>query len=68
MFQPDSVEVPVIIMTTFEDSAGGYVQAYVRGPMTMLDELGRKEALRAVVVDESSTVYGAVDRGVVGQT
>ena len=43
MLPPDPVDLLVIIMTPSEYSEEGYLQAYVRAPLTLLEALGRLE-------------------------
>jgi len=66
MLPPDSVDLLVIIMTPSEYSEEGYLQAYVRAPLTLLEALGRQQPLPPVVFVSSSAVFGDVD-GVVDE-
>ena len=66
MLPPDPVDLLVIIMTPSEYSEEGYLQAYVRAPLTLLEALGRQQPLPPVVFVSSSAVFGDVD-GVVDE-
>ena len=61
MLPPDPVDLLVIIMTPSEYSEEGYLQAYVRAPLTLLEALGRQQPLPPVVFVSSSAVFGDVD-------
>ena len=58
MLPPDPVDLLVIIMTPSEYSEEGYLQAYVRAPLTLLEALGRQQSLPPVVFVSSSAVFG----------
>lgn len=58
MLPPDPVDLLVIIMTPSEYSEEGYLQAFVRAPLTLLEALGRQQPLPPVVFVSSSAVFG----------
>ncbi len=66
MLPPDPVDLLVIIMTPSEYSEEGYLQAYVRAPLTLLESLGRQQPLPPVVFVSSSAVFGDLE-GVVDE-
>ncbi len=66
MLPPDQVDVVVIIMTPSEYSEEGYLKAYVRAPLTLLDALAQQQPLPPVVFVSSSAVFGELS-GVVDE-
>lgn len=66
MLPPDPVDLLVIIMTPSEYSEEGYLQAFVRAPLTLLEALGRQQPLPPVVFVSSSAVFGDLE-GVVDE-
>lgn len=58
MLPPDQIDMLVIIMTPAEYSEEGYLQAYLRAPLTLLDALAQQQPLPPVVFVSSSAVYG----------
>lgn len=58
MLPPDPVDLLVIIMTPSEYSEEGYLQAFVRAPLILLEALGRQQPLPPVVFVSSSAVFG----------
>ncbi|MEQ3638016.1 NAD-dependent epimerase/dehydratase family protein [Alcanivorax sp.] len=66
MLPPDPVDLLVIIMTPSEYSEEGYLQAFVRAPLMLLDALGGQQPLPPVVFVSSSAVFGEVE-GVVNE-
>lgn len=58
MLPPDQVDVLVIIMTPSEYSEEGYLKAFVRAPLTLLDALAQQQPLPPVVFVSSSAVFG----------
>ena len=58
LLPPDQVDVVVIIMTPGEYSEEGYLKAYVRAPLTLLDALAQQQPLPPVVFVSSSAVFG----------
>ncbi len=58
MLPPDPVDLLVIIMTPSEYNEEGYLQAFVRAPLTLLEALGRQQPLPPVVFVSSSAVFG----------
>ncbi|WP_287962452.1 NAD-dependent epimerase/dehydratase family protein, partial [Alcanivorax sp.] len=66
MLPPDPVDLLVIIMTPSEYSEEGYLQAYVRAPLMLLDALEGQQPLPPVVFVSSSAVFGDVE-GVVNE-
>ncbi len=66
MLPPDPVDLLVIIMTPSEYSEEGYLQAFVRAPLILLEALGRQQPLPPVVFVSSSAVFGDLE-GVVDE-
>ena len=66
MLPPDPVDLLVIIMTPSEYSEEGYLQAFVRAPLILLEALGRQQPLPPVVFVSSSAVFGGQE-GVVDE-
>ena len=58
MLPPDQVDLLVIIMTPSEYSEAGYLKAFVRAPLTLLDALAQQQPLPPVVFVSSSAVFG----------
>ncbi len=58
MLPPDQVDLMVIIMTPAEYSEEGYLKAYVRAPLTLLEALAQQQPLPPVVFVSSSAVFG----------
>ncbi|MCG8391527.1 MAG: NAD-dependent epimerase/dehydratase family protein [Pseudomonadales bacterium] len=61
MLPPDPVDLLVIIMTPSEYSEEGYLKAFVRAPLTLLDALAGQQPLPPVVFVSSSAVFGDLD-------
>ena len=58
MLPPDQVDLLVIIMSPSEYSEEGYLKAFVRAPLTLLEALARQQPLPPVVFVSSSAVFG----------
>ncbi|MED5390095.1 MAG: NAD-dependent epimerase/dehydratase family protein [Pseudomonadota bacterium] len=61
LLPPDQVDLLVIIMTPSEYSEAGYLKAFVRAPLTLLDALAQQQPLPPVVFVSSSAVFGDQD-------
>lgn len=64
MLPPDQVDVVVIIMTPAEYSEEGYLKAYIRAPLTLLEALAQQQPLPSVVFVSSSAVFGELSGAV----
>lgn len=60
MLPPDQVDLLVIIMTPAEYTEEGYLKAFIRAPMILLDALAQQQPLPPVVFVSSSAVFGEV--------
>ncbi|EKF74320.1 hypothetical protein A11A3_08975 [Alcanivorax hongdengensis A-11-3] len=58
LLPPDPVDLLVIIMTPSEYSEEGYLKAYLRAPLTLLDSLAAQQPLPPLVFVSSTAVFG----------
>ena len=61
LLPPDRVDLLVIIMTPSEYSEEGYLKAYVRAPLNLLDALAEQQPLPPVLFVSSSAVFGDLE-------
>lgn len=57
----DPVDLLVIIMTPSDASEEGYLKAYVRAPLNLLDALAQRQPLPPILFVSSSAVFGDVE-------
>lgn len=58
---PDPVDLVVVIMTPSRYDEEGYLQAYVRAPLNLLDGLAARQPLPPVLFVSSTAVFGDQD-------
>ncbi|MDX1803522.1 MAG: NAD-dependent epimerase/dehydratase family protein [Alcanivorax sp.] len=58
LLPPDPVDLLVIIMTPSAYSEEGYLKAYLRAPLTLLDSLAAQQPLPPLVFVSSTAVFG----------
>ena len=61
LLPPDRVDLLVIIMTPSEYSEEGYLKAYVRAPLNLLDALAEQQPLPPILFVSSSAVFGDLE-------
>ena len=61
LLPPDQVDLAVVIMTPSEYSEEGYLKAYVRAPLNLLDALAARQPLPPVLFVSSTAVFGDQD-------
>ncbi len=61
LLPPDQVDLAVVIMTPSEYNEEGYLKAYVRAPLNLLDALAARQPLPPVLFVSSTAVFGDVD-------
>lgn len=61
LLPPDRVDMLVIIMTPSEYSEEGYLKAYVRAPLNLLDALAEQQPLPPILFVSSSAVFGDLE-------
>ena len=61
LLPPDRVDLVVVIMTPSEYNEEGYLKAYVRAPLNLLDALAARQPLPPVLFVSSTAVFGDVD-------
>lgn len=58
MLPPDPLDLVVIIMTPGDASEQGYLAAYLRAPLNLLDALARQQPLPPILFVSSTAVFG----------
>ncbi|MBF1803366.1 NAD-dependent epimerase/dehydratase family protein [Alloalcanivorax profundimaris] len=61
LLPPDQVDLAVVIMTPSEYNEEGYLKAYVRAPLNLLDALAARQPLPPVLFVSSTAVFGDQD-------
>ncbi|WP_101674186.1 NAD-dependent epimerase/dehydratase family protein [Alloalcanivorax mobilis] len=67
LLPPDRVDLLVIILTPSDYSEAGYLAAYLRAPLTLLDALAARQPLPPILFVSSTAVFGDV-QGEVDET
>tara|TARA_A100001391_G_scaffold151462_5_gene109150 strand:+ start:2193 stop:3023 length:831 start_codon:yes stop_codon:yes gene_type:complete len=61
LLPPDRVDLLVVIMTPSEYNEQGYLKAYVRAPLNLLDALAARQPLPPVLFVSSTAVFGDLE-------